>query len=188
MPTGSHRSHKGRLLVANPALPDPNFHRTVVLMLEHGEDGALGVILNRCSDTPVADLLPPLEALAAPPGLVHVGGPVAPSAAICLAELHDRTPTEGVTPLFDAVASVDLDQDLTLLGAVAGRVRLFAGYAGWAAGQLEGELTAGGWFVVDMAPDDPFTGHADSLWRGVLRRQPTRLAMLAGFPDDIATN
>ena len=188
MSTGLRGSHKGKLLVANPAMPDPNFHRTVVLMLEHGEDGALGVVLNRPSDTPVSELLPPLEQLAAPPGMVHVGGPVSPSAAICLGRVRDPEPVDGVTHLFESVASIDLDQDLALLGLVVERVRLFAGYAGWAGGQLEGEIDAGGWFVVDMAADDAFSGSPADLWRDVLRRQPPRLAMLAGYPEDLSTN
>jgi putative transcriptional regulator len=87
-------SLKGQLLVANPAMPDPNFHRTVVLLLAHQEDGALGVVLNRPSELDVDSPLPRWERLVADPPVVFVGGPVAPGAAICLARMAGPPPVD----------------------------------------------------------------------------------------------
>ncbi len=174
--------------MANPALPDPNFHRTVVLMLEHNDDGAVGVVLNRPSDTHVGEALPALAEVASEPAVVHVGGPVAPTAALCLARMRQTDEAEGVAHLFGALGSIDLDQDLDLLVPSVEGVRVFAGYSGWAAGQLEGEIDAGAWFVVGMESDDPFSARSSQLWRDVLRRQPPSLAMLASFPEDVTTN
>ncbi|HET6794937.1 MAG TPA: YqgE/AlgH family protein [Acidimicrobiales bacterium] len=180
---------RGRLLVASPALVDPNFARTVILMLEHGDEGALGLVLNRPTDTTVADTLPTLKELAAPPAVIHVGGPVSPTAAICLGHLRPgASGGEGVEPLFDGLASVDVDAQPELLAAELDGVRVFAGYAGWGAGQLEGELEQGGWIVVDSAAGDVFDTRPDGLWRAVLRRQRPALAMLANFPEDLSLN
>lgn len=186
----------GRLLVAGPAIADDNFHRTIVLVLEHGEEGAVGVVLNRPSETPLAHISEELSGLAAPPGLVHVGGPVSPAAAVCLgrarldASLRERgDEAPGVSLLFGRVVSVDLDQAVEALGEVVEELRLFAGYAGWAAGQLEGEVALGGWFIVDRSDDDVFSAAPKCLWRQVLRRQPKQsLALLASYPDDLSLN
>lgn len=176
---------RGRLLVANPNLPDPNFARTVVLMLEHGEEGAVGVVLNRPSQTPVEELIEPLGVLAAPPGLVHIGGPVSPSSAICVAlpnAGYQPLPDDGLVALFDGLVIVDLESDLGDLKDRVAQVRLFAGYAGWGPGQVEDEIDAGGWYVVPSMPADSLSPDAESLWRIVLRRQGPPLAILANFP------
>ncbi|HZU74981.1 MAG TPA: YqgE/AlgH family protein [Acidimicrobiales bacterium] len=180
-------SCRGKLLVASPLLADPNFARTVVLIIEHNEEAAMGVVLNRPSHTPLSELIEPLSDLAAPPGLVHLGGPVAPSAAVCLGRLQPgRSPEEAsgaqVVPLFDGLVSVDPEGDLALLGGLVQDVRLFAGYAGWGPGQLEGELELGGWYVVPSLPADAVTPRAEDLWRAVLRRQGPPLALLSNFP------
>jgi len=172
--------------VAAPRLRDDNFHRTVVLVLEHGEEGAVGVVLNRPSETSLGEIASELGHLAAAPGFVHVGGPVAPGAAVCLGRSRPGNhEAEGVTALFGRVMSVDLDKGVGAFGEAVDAIRLFAGYAGWAAGQLEGELEQGGWFVVDRIDEDVFSPTPDRLWRTVLRRQSLRnLVMLASFPDD----
>ena len=177
---------------------DDNFHRAIVLMLEHSPEGAVGVVLNRPSETRLGEIASELGPLAAPPGFVHVGGPVAPAAAVCLgrsrrsarrpntekADAGESSP-EGVSPLFGRILSVDLDRGVDAFGAALVELRLFAGYAGWAAGQLDGEIEAGGWFVVDRRDDDVFTRDPRNLWRQVLRRQRRRsLAMLSSFPED----
>jgi putative transcriptional regulator len=176
---------RGRLLVANPNLPDPNFARSVVLMLEHGEEGAVGVVLNRPSQTPVEELIGPLGIVAAPPGLVHIGGPVSPSSAICVGRPHpgyEPGPEEGLVALFDGLVIVDLDVDFSDLKERLAEARLFAGYAGWGPGQLEDEIEAGGWYVVASMPGDCLSPDAENLWRTVLRRQGPPLAILANFP------
>ena len=180
----------GRLLVAAPALRDPNFDRTVVLVVEHAEEGALGLVLNRPSETEVAAALPGWERLAAAPAVVFVGGPVAPTAAIALGTALAGTEVEGWRPLFDGVGSIDLDLEHgpdELAGPVQD-VRVFAGYAGWAPGQLEEEVEGGAWYVVDALPDDTRSAQPDDLWSAVLRRQGGALALVANFPADPAMN
>jgi putative transcriptional regulator len=190
---------KGRLLVANPAMPDPNFHRTVVLLLAHQDDGALGVVLNRPSELDVDSPLPRWERLVADPPVVFVGGPVAPGAAICLvpdpppevpdgAEHHpsgmDREGLGGWVPLVGELGTLDLERDPDDLVIVVDAIRVFAGYAGWGPGQLEGEIDAGAWFVVLAEPGDALSGDPDQLWKRVLRRQGGRLALVAAYPNE----
>ena len=188
---------KGRLLVATPNLGDPNFERTVVLILEHGEDGALGVVLNRPSDLHLAEPLPEWARAAAHPPVVFIGGPVAPSAAVCLARVagHGARGWEPVLgpsgPLSGAqgpVGTLDLDSDPDETIAGLEEIRVFAGYAGWGPGQLEGEIEAGGWFVVDADGAAPLSPAPEPLWANVLRRQRGTLAFFAAYPPDPALN
>ena len=179
---------KGRLLVATPALGDPNFDHTVVLVLEHGEDGAVGVVLNRPTTTELVDALPPWHGLAAEPKVLFSGGPVAPDAAICLGRSWPGEAAEGYEPLFGAVGTVDLTLDADALSPALQAIRVFVGYAGWGEGQLEAEIEAGAWFVVDSQPEDPLSGQPDELWHGVLRRQRGSVAMFANFPPNPAMN
>jgi putative transcriptional regulator len=177
-------SARGRLLVATPDLKDPNFSRTVVLMLEHNEEGALGVVLNRPLDLPVSEVLPDWAESVTAPACLFVGGPVSPTAVIGLG----RGDGEGFQPLFDGLATLDLEADPRLTGADLDGLRVFVGYAGWAPEQLDDELTAGGWLVVDRLPEDPFSSDPSNLWRAVLRRQGGRMAMFAAAPEDPSTN
>jgi putative transcriptional regulator len=179
-------SARGRLLVATPDLKDPNFSRTVVLVLEHNEEGALGVVLNRPLDLPVSEVLPAWADAVTAPGCLFVGGPVSPTAVIGLG--RGDGDGDGFQPLFDGLATLDLEADPRLTGAVLDGLRVFVGYAGWAPEQLDDELTAGGWLVVDRLPEDPFSGDPSNLWRAVLRRQGGRMAMFASAPEDPSTN
>lgn len=189
--------HTGRLLVAHPLMGDPNFRRTVVLIVKHGLEGALGVVLNRPSEMAAEELVGSLRGLAAAPGVVHLGGPVGASSAICLARLRagwEATVASGpgvpsLGHLFGSVGAVDLDSDLTRLGEAVDGVRLFAGYSGWAAGQLEEELDQEGWFVLERSDDDVFSRRPSELWKGVLGRQTRqKLALIANFPEDLSVN
>lgn len=177
-----------RLLVAAPSLRDPNFDRTVVLVIEHAEEGALGLVLNRPSDTDLAAALPRWEGVAAEPPVVFVGGPVAPDAAIALGAAAAGGEVEGWRPLFDGIGSVDLEHDPEELAVPVRDVRVFAGYAGWAPGQLEAEVDAGAWYVVDALPADTRCGRPEDLWSAVLRRQGGPLALVANFPPDPGMN
>lgn len=170
-------STAGRLLVAAPALEDPNFRRTVVYMLAHDPDGALGLVLNRPGKLPAAAALPHWASRAAEPALLFQGGPVEPGGVIGLGRRVDGS----------AVA-LDLAEEPETVGPDAGIVRLFAGYAGWGPGQLDGELSLGGWLVVDATPEDAFTAEPADLWRAVLRRQPGSTGWLADYPDDPSLN
>ncbi|MHB2024115.1 MAG: YqgE/AlgH family protein [Mycobacteriales bacterium] len=169
----------GRLLVAAPSLRGGIFERSVVFLLHHDADGAVGVILTHPGSQDVAAALPAWAGLAAPPCVVFVGGPVAGGTLLALARLQTAA---GAT----VIGTVNLDCD-----PPAGEVveaRLFSGYAGWAAGQLELEIEAGGWFVVAAVADDPFSAEPERLWRSVLHRQSGPLALLATFPDDPLLN
>jgi putative transcriptional regulator len=181
---------KGRLLVASPPLEDPNFDRTVIYVLEHHLDGALGVVINRPTEEDLGEPLERWEELQLPPHGVFAGGPVEPDALIALALA--KTPiieaTDELSPVAGLVASADLTTDPAFVTGIVRGVRVFRGYAGWGPGQLEGEIAAGAWLVLDAEPDDVFAEQPDDLWRTVLRRQGGRVAWLASAPDDLSAN
>ena len=181
---------KGRLLVATPPLDDPNFDRTVIYVLEHRDDGALGVVINRPSDESLYEPLDRWIDLQAEPDTIFMGGPVEPDDLIALAHAtHPVTePTDELAPVSGLVASADLTTDPMLLAGLVESVRVFRGYAGWGPGQLEDEIESGSWLVLDAEPDDVFAPEPDELWRSVIRRQGGRLAWLASAPDDLSSN
>lgn len=180
---------RGRLLVATPLLREPTFARTVILVLEHGADtGALGVVLNRPTPVAVSDVLPAVADLVSAPPVVFDGGPVGADTAIALGLLRDGADIEGLAVLEPPLVSVDLDRDPPLLAAALRELRVFAGYAGWSAGQLEGEVAGGSWYVVDSLPADPFAPDPPPLWSAVLRRQGWPLSVVAAAPLDPTMN
>lgn len=185
------RGLAGRLLVATPALEDPNFRRTVVLLVDHSDEGALGVVLNRPLGVDLLDVLPGWYDVAATPRTVFSGGPVSRESALCLGHVRVGVATDGraVRIADDSpLGLVDLDADPSLVATVVGEVRVFAGYAGWGAGQLDTEIGDGAWIVVQAEPGDAFCGEAEDLWARVLQRQPGTLRWLASYPDDPALN
>jgi putative transcriptional regulator len=178
-------SLRGHLLIAGPGLVDPNFWRTVVLVGEHSEDGALGVVLNRSSETAVAEAVPELAVLAENIGAVHVGGPVQPSAIVVLADFVD---TDDADPLvLDSVGFLPSRVDPNTLGELR-RARVYVGYAGWGPGQLDDELEDGSWIVEPALADDVFTSDPEGLWSAVLRRKGGPYGVLAGMPPDPSQN
>jgi putative transcriptional regulator len=179
----------GRLLISSPDLSDPNFDRTVVLMLAHSEEGALGVVLSRPSAVRVDEHLPGWSAVAAAPAVVHVGGPVQPTAVLALGVHADAgPPSSGFEPVIGRIGVLDLALDAdAIVGRLAG-LRVFAGYAGWGDGQLEGEMAVGAWFDVPARDDDVLAPSPAALWRSTLRRQGGRLAWVANRPEDPAAN
>lgn len=183
-------SYTGQLLVASPVLSDPNFARSVVLMLDHDGDGALGVVVNRPTELPVTSVLESWTGLVCEPDVLFQGGPVATDSALGLAELPAGVTGEpvGWKRLYGRLGLVDLDAPPELLMGGLEALRIFAGYAGWSPGQLEVEIKDGGWYVVDAVPGDAFAAEPAGLWRRVLRRQPDELAMVATFPDDPTMN
>jgi putative transcriptional regulator len=179
----------GRLLVATPTLEDPNFRRTVVLVLDHSDDGALGIVVNRPLEVDVAAVLPAWQPYTTNPGRLFQGGPVQLDSALGLVAVPgDGREPEGVRRIIGSLGLVDLDTPPdALAGDVAG-LRIFAGYAGWSSGQLEDEIGEGAWYVVDSEPRDPFTDAPEGLWRAVLRRQRGDLALVSTYPDDPSMN
>lgn len=172
----------GSLLVASPTMLDPHFVGAVVLIIDHDDQGAVGVVLNRPTEVPIADHLPDWADLVDAPGTVFAGGPVQPAVAIAVGSTTE--PPIGWVALSGDLGLVDLD---TAVGPVE-RLRVFAGYAGWGAGQLEDEIDSGDWIVVAAEPDDPFTIDPDGLWRRVLGRQDGPARLLALYPDDPTLN
>ena len=179
------QSLKGQLLIAGPGLIDPNFRRTVVLVGEHSEEGALGVILNRASESTVDETLPELSTLVDGLGTIHFGGPVQPSAIVVLAEFSQ--PDRAGSLVLGSVGFLPSEVDPDELGELR-RARVFAGYAGWGPGQLDGELEEGSWIVEPALPDDIFTTDPDELWSDVLRRKGGPFSVLALMPLDPSLN
>lgn len=173
----------GRLIVATPSLIDPNFRRSVVLMLHHDDQGALGVVLNRPSEVTVRAALRGWDRLAAQPPVVFVGGPVETQGVIALARRDSVDEADGWQQVMGGLGVLDLRRDPETLRVE--RVRLFAGHAGWAGGQLEDELAAGSWFVLDADGEDAFCAEPQGLWRQVLRRQG---GVFRTFPEDPGMN
>lgn len=178
-------SLQGHLLIAGPGLTDPNFWRTVVLVGEHPDEGALGVVLNRSSDTSVEEAVPELAVLAEGMGAVHVGGPVQPSAVVVLADFAE--PDDAGALVLDSVGFLPSDVEPESLGELR-RARVYVGYAGWGPGQLDDELEEGSWIVEPAVPDDVFTNDPEGLWSAVLRRKGGPFSVLAAMPPDPSLN
>ena len=180
---------KGQLLVATPLLREPTFARTVIALLEHDDaNGAVGVVLNRPAQIDVSDAVPTVVDLVTPPAVLFDGGPVAPTTAIALGLAEPDAEPEGWVAVVPPLVTVDLDHDPALLATTLRRLRVFAGYAGWAAGQLEEEIEEGAWYVVDALPMDPFVDDPTVLWPAVLRRQGWPLSAVAVCPLDPTMN
>jgi putative transcriptional regulator len=178
-------SLEGNLLIASPSLLDPNFKRTVVLITEHSDEGAAGLVINRPSPSAVTDLVPQLEPLVDDGEQVWVGGPVQPDAVLVLGEFVD--PDEAAIPLFGALGFPALD-DPDEVVPVTTRRRVFAGYAGWGAGQLESEIERDDWILEPALADDPFTEAPEELWSDVLRRKGGVYELVARMPEDPSVN
>ncbi len=172
-------SLRGKLLIASPALPDW-FRRAVILMVEHAPEGAFGLVLNRPSETTVGDAVPELAELAGPTEPVYIGGPVQPDGVVALGEFEDLD--LAAKPVTGDVGLVDLEHPPDGLG----RIRLFAGHAGWGEGQLDGELVQEAWIVSEPEHDDAFA--FGDLWASALQRMGGSYELLARMPSDPSRN
>ncbi|MGO9903991.1 MAG: YqgE/AlgH family protein [Solirubrobacteraceae bacterium] len=179
-------SVRGQLLIAGPTLADPNFWRTVVLVVDHNPEGALGLVLNRPSETKIGDAVPELRELIDPDADVLVGGPVQKSAVIVLAEFVD--PSEAALIAFGDIGVLGnvLNRDLPESGIR--EARAFAGHAGWGPGQLDDELERGDWILEPARRSDAFSERPDSLWPAVLTRKGGSYALVARMPSDPSVN
>jgi putative transcriptional regulator len=178
-------SLRGQLLIAAPNLLDPNFARSVVLIAEHTEEGAMGLVLNRPSETSVAEAVPELDAIAGQ-DLVHVGGPVAPTSVVILGDYAD--PDDAGLLVVGGVGLPAADSDLDDLMVATYRVRIFAGHAGWGPGQLDEEMEREDWIVAQALPEEVFTDDPDGLWSAVLARKGGQFALVARMPLDPSVN
>ena len=177
----------GRLLVASPNLTDPNFDRSVVYIGIHDKNGAFGLVLNRPLELEVAEHIQGWESVVSPPACLFKGGPVDTNSVMGLALPLDST-IEGLTPMVGGAGLIDLSLSATDVTPRLADLRLFLGYSGWTAGQLEQELAEEAWFVVEAEHGDLFTPEPARLWHRVLRRQQGKLAMFAYFPADPSVN
>jgi putative transcriptional regulator len=178
-------SLQGKLLIAAPSLIDPNFKRTVILIAQHSEEGAMGLVLNRPSDTAVIDAVTPLCSLVGDDALIWAGGPVEPGGVIVLAEFDDTAVAAEL--IFGDIGFMGADADPADVALASRRARVFAGYAGWSAGQLEAELEEDSWFTAEPVEDDVFTPEGD-LWSDVLERKGGPYALLSKMPPDPSLN
>ena len=179
-------SVRGQLLVAGPGLLDPNFWRTVVLIVEHNDDGALGLVLNRPSETSVGEAVPQLSELLDPAQDLFIGGPVQPSAVIVLAEFED--PSDAALIAFNDVGVLGTGPSEEQLAAGIRAGRAFLGHAGWGPGQLDGELERGDWILEPAKLEDAFSSEARRLWSEVLTRKGGSYALVARMPADPSMN
>jgi len=173
------KSLRGQLLIAAPSLFD-YFRRTVILVIEHTEKGAMGVVLNRPSDTTVAEAVSELAELADADEVVRVGGPVSPEAVVALGDFED--PDDAGTGVVGSLGLIDPDAPDPALR----RLRVYAGYAGWGPGQLDGEIEEGAWIVDSADPEDPFKD--GDLWAEALQRKGGAYSLLATMPSDPSLN
>ena len=178
-------SLQGQLLVASPGLFDPNFRRTVVLVTEHTEDGAAGLVLNRPTESEVSEIVPALESLVDDGEPIFMGGPVQPNGVLVLGEFLD--PEDAAVPLFGSLGFPSLDEPDEVVPLTTRR-RIFAGYAGWGSGQLEDELAREDWILEEAQPDDAFTEAPGELWADVLRRKGGIYELVARMPEDPSVN
>ncbi|MDX6703658.1 MAG: putative transcriptional regulator [Baekduia sp.] len=177
---------QGQLLVASPTMADPNFARTVIAIANHDEDGALGIVLNRPSDTEVVEAVPELEGVMDGSEVVFVGGPVQPASIVVLAEFED--PAEAAFLVVGGIGLVSDRTGLERLETVTARRRIFAGYAGWGPGQLESELEREDWIIEPALPEDVFSEAPVELWAQVLDRKGGQFRLLARMPADPSVN
>jgi putative transcriptional regulator len=179
-------SARGQLLIAGPSLIDQNFWRTVVLMVEHNREGALGLVLNRPSETSIGDAVPQLDELLDSDDPLFVGGPVQPSAVIVLAEFEDAS--DAALIAFDDVGVLGTGASLEDPVSGVRRGRAFVGHAGWGPGQLDGELERGDWILEPATVEDAFSADPEALWPEVLTRKGGSYALIARMPPDPSVN
>lgn len=189
-PSGHHgrmESWRGRLLVATPAIESGPFWRSVVFLLDHDEDGALGVVVNRPLPSDVEDVLPVWSPHVNAPDCLFDGGPVAMDSALAVGVAPEGVVPDGWRPMTGHVGLVDLEGEPPPIGQLVG-LRVFAGYAGWSGGQLEDEVDEGSWVVVDAQDSDLTSPQPEILWREVLRRQADDTRFWTTFPADPGEN
>ena len=178
-------SLRGRLLIAGPSLWDPNFRRTVVLVGHHDDEGAVGVVLNRPMDATVEEAVPPLSPIVPPGESLFAGGPVQPEAAVVLADFEE--PERAGIIALESIGFLPEETGPDDIGGLR-RARVFAGYAGWSAGQLEAEMEEASWHAAPAFPGDVFTDDPDGLWRAVVERLGPAFRLLRTMPMDPQLN
>ncbi|EFV11712.1 YqgE/AlgH family protein [Segniliparus rugosus] len=186
----------GSLLLASTELRGEVFQRTVVYILEHDDRGTFGLVVNRPTKIPVSSVAAEWEDLIAAPPVVYNGGPVRKDGLLCLGlpredvanSEAENTESLGFSVVAPGVAVVNLEADARLAAAALERVRIFAGYSGWAGGQLANEISRGSWYIAQGLPKDVFMSPDVDLWGQVVRRHGARAGVLATHPIDVDVN
>jgi len=189
----------GEALVSTPVIGDPTFATTVILLVHHDAEGAMGLVLNRATPIHVAEALPLWHERVGSPPVVFEGGPVNSDHALGLGlwvpgSPTTANPTEAFTPLPGqdpdglCVGIVDLSAEPTSMPPALEVVRVFGGYAGWGPGQLESELSVGAWWSTPIWPHEVLTGEPETLWERVVARQRGTRRLFARFPTDPGLN
>jgi len=179
-------SARGQLLIAGPSLIDPNFWRSVVLVVEHSEEGAFGLVLNRPSETSVGEAVPELDEMVDPGEPLFIGGPVQPSSVVILGQFED--PGDAALLAFADVGVLGAASSLEEMSVGLRTGRAFVGHSGWGAGQLESELDRGDWILEPARVEDAFSSGARDLWSAVLTRKGGSYALVARMPQDPSLN
>ena len=176
-----NRTLAGQFLAATPLIATPPFARSVILLLEHDDTGAIGIVLNHDSELPLADLLPEAAAYVIDPPNVFVGGPVSMETALGLA----RAPADSfLRPA--ALRTIGLVDPREPPSGVS-EMRVFAGYAGWNPGQLEAEIEEQAWWVT-LADTDAIFADPTNLWRETLRAAPGHIPLFETYTDNPMNN
>ncbi len=181
------KPEKGRLLISEPFLPDPNFERTVVLLCEHNEEGSFGFILNKKSAVNIDEIIEDIHDFNEP---VFIGGPVQQDT---LHFIHKANYLEGGTPLGNGLFwGGNFEQLMILIDTKeikAEDFKFFVGYSGWSAGQLQEELDANSWIVTPNASSNlVFKEDIDQLWKTVLKGLGGRYDVYSNYPTDPRLN
>ena len=180
-------SLRGKLLVASPALVDPNFARAVVLITEHNDDGAMGIVLNRPSDAHVGEVVPQLADVAGAEAPIYVGGPGAAEALVVLAEFTDPEAAAWIVVADVGLASADLETADLGVGRRAARASTRATPAGArASSRPRSRWTPGS--SSRRCPRELFPDEPDTLWNDVLARKGGQYALVARMPEDPSLN
>jgi putative transcriptional regulator len=164
----------GQLLVATDEVRGPYFAQTVILLLQHDETGALGLVVNRPIDALAIESLRLHEDLAAYRDSFYWGGPMSQSTVRVL--LRTDTPPEDAVPIFDAVYLVNMDEASLADASKAPMLRFFVGYAGWSKGQLEHELAFDSWYILPATEELVFAEDTGDIWRKLLSSRQYRAA------------
>lgn len=184
----SHKSLKGQLLLDGGKLRGSFFHRTVVLICEHNAEGAFGLVLNRPSENQLGDVFTAKLPEILRTETLFGGGPVQPAA---MSYLHTDLflPDANVFENLEVGHSLDQLVELAESWSATKQLRIFAGYAGWAPGQLDDEMRREAWLTHPASLELVFHLPAEELWRHVLRQRPGwKDRLLAEAPDDLAAN
>ena len=181
----------GMLLVAAPGMLSDEFNRSVVLIIEHNEHLTFGVNLASRSDLAVFNVMPDWLPAVAKPQALYIGGPLNQQSVVGLAMTKagvDMETAPQLNRLANRLAHVDLRADPGDIAELVEGMRLFAGYAEWAPGQLDGEIDRGDWFVTPALPTDVIVPGRTDLWGDVMRRQQPPLPLFSTFPADLMDN